>query len=265
MASRGERRRESRSPNGSDMTRFYWILGIVAVLGVGLVGYQVAAHHTGAATKPVDLKGLDDPAALMRAAQGITKGSPDAPVTIIEFADYECPLCGVFALQIQPQVEKAYVATGKAKLVFYDFPLVSIHPTSFLAARAARCAYDQDHFWQFHDEIYRKQNDWVPLKDPTRTFVGYAKGLGMDTGAFERCVNSDKHADAVTAGRELAEQLGLDGTPTIMVGLAKGMPRRLGDDVSFKAVKALVDQVLAEADSAKANAAKADGAKAGGS
>ena len=87
----------------------------------------------------------------------------------------------------------------------------------------------------------------------------------MDTGAFERCVNSDKHADAVTAGRELAEQLGLEGTPTIMVGLAKGMPRRLGDDVSFKAVRALVDQVLAEADSAKANAAKADSAEAGGS
>jgi protein-disulfide isomerase len=266
VASRGERRRKSRDSNGSDMTRFYWVLGIVAVLGLGLVGYQVAAHRAGgAATQPVDLKGLDDPAALMRAAQGITKGSPDAPVTIIEFGDYECPACGEFTLQIQPQVEKAYVATGKAKLVFYDYPLVSIHAGSFIAARAARCANDQDRFWQFHSELYRKQNDWVAKANPISAFVGYAKSLGMDGGAFQHCLESDRHADVVTADMRLAQQLGLNSTPTIMVGLAKGMPRRLGEDFSFKAVKALVDQVLAEADSAKANGAKADTAAAGGS
>jgi protein-disulfide isomerase len=259
VASRGERRRESRNPNGSDMTRFYWILGTVAVLGVGLVGYQVAARHTGAATKPVDLKGLDDPGALMKTAQGVTKGSPDAPVTIIEFGDYECPACGVFALQVQPEVEKAYVATGKAKFVFYDYPLVSIHAGSFIAARAARCAGDQDRFWQFHDELYRKQDDWVARSNPISAFVGYAKGLGMDTGAFEQCLNSDRHADVVTAGMELARQLGLDATPTIMVGLAKGMPRSLGQDFSFKSVQAVVDRLLAEADSAKGDSAKAGG------
>jgi protein-disulfide isomerase len=130
------------------MARFYWVIGIVAVIGVGLVGYQVASHHMGtAATKPLDMPGLDSATALMRAAQGITKGSPDAPVTIIEFGDYECPACRVFSLTVQPDLEKTYVDTNKAKFVFYDFPLVSIHPPSFIAARAARCADDQDRFW----------------------------------------------------------------------------------------------------------------------
>jgi protein-disulfide isomerase len=246
------------------MTRFYWILGVIAVIGVGAVGYQVASHRMGkATTAPVDLKGLDDPTALMKAAQGITKGSPDAPVTIIEFGDYECPACGVFTLQVQPDLEKAYVDSGRAKFVFYDFPLVSIHAGSFLAARAARCANDQDRFWQYHEELYKNQNQWVAQQDPGSSFVTYAKGLGMDTGAFQQCLNSDRHADVVTADMKLAEQLGLNGTPTIMVGLENAMPRRLGEDFSFKAVKALVDQLLAEADSAKADTTKAG--KTGGS
>jgi len=241
------------------MAKFYWTLGVVAVIGIGAVGYQVASHKLGhAATAPVDLTGLDDPTALMRAAQAVTKGDPNAPVTIMEFGDYECPACGVFTLTVQPQIERTYVTTGKARFVFYDFPLVSIHATSFIAARAARCASDQDRFWQYHDELYRKQSSWVPQPNPINTFIGYAKDLGMDDSAFGACLNSEKYADVVTANLRLAQQLGLSGTPTIMVGLDKGMPRRLGDDFSYKAVAALVDQVLAEA-------AAQDSAEAGGS
>jgi protein-disulfide isomerase len=259
VASRAQQRREARKSGGSDMTKFYWTLGVVAVIGVGAVGYQVASHRAGtAATAPVDLNGLDDPTALMKAAQAITKGDPNAPVTILEFGDYECPACGTFTLTIQPQVELNYVTPGKAKFVFYDFPLVSIHPTSFIAARAARCAIDQDRFWQYHEELYRKQNSWVPQANPINTFIGYAKDLGMDADAFGACLNSDKYADVVTANLKLAEQLGLNSTPTIMVGLEKGMPRRLGDDFSYKAVAALIDQVLAEA-------AAQDSTKSGGS
>ncbi|MCG6955475.1 MAG: DsbA family protein [Gemmatimonadetes bacterium] len=259
MANRAQQRREARKSGGSDMTKFYWTLGLVAVIGVGAVGYQVASHKMGtAATAPVDLKGLEDPTALMKAAQAITKGDPNAPVTILEFGDYECPACGTFALTVQPQVEAKYVTPGKAKFVFYDFPLVSIHPTSFIAARAGRCAVDQDRFWQYHDELYRNQNSWVLQANPIKTFIGYAKDLGMDADAFGACLNSDKYADVVTANLRLAQQLGLNGTPTIMVGLEKGMPKRLGDDFSYKAIAALVDQVLAEA-------AAQDSAASGGS
>ncbi len=254
MASRSERRKKSRSSSGSDMTKFYWILGVVAVVGMGAVGYQVASHRMGkAATAPVALKGLDDPSALMKAAEGVTKGSPDAPITIIEFGDYECPACGVFTLQVQPEIERAYVEAGKVKFIFYDYPLVSIHPTSFLVARAARCANDQDRFWQYHAELYRKQDGWMMKQDPIDLLVSYAKGLGMDSGAFERCVRSDRHADVVTANLKLARQLGLNSTPTIMVGLEKSMPRKLEGDFSFKSVKAVVDQLLATADSAQAD------------
>ncbi len=87
----------------------------------------------------------------------------------------------------------------------------------------------------------------MPQANPINTFIGYAKGLGMDPDAFGACLNSDKHADVVTANLRLAQQFGLSGTPTIMVGLDKGMPRRLGDDFSLQGGDGVVDQVLAEA------------------
>ena len=76
-------------------------------------------------------------------AKGVTKGPEDAPITIVEFGDFQCPACGAFAQQVKPQIELAFVESAQAKFVFYDFPIVSGHPNAFLAARAARCAEDQ--------------------------------------------------------------------------------------------------------------------------
>ena len=119
MASRGEQRRESRSGGSSEMTKFYWVLGAVAVVGVAAVGYSVGSNTFGAAaTEPIVVEGMDDMNQLVQLAQGVTKGDADAPITIVEFADYMCPACGDFALQHKPQLDLRYVETGKAKLVW---------------------------------------------------------------------------------------------------------------------------------------------------
>ena len=140
--SRAEERRQAREVGGSDMKRFYLLFGAVAAIGLGVVGYNVSAGMFGSAVStPVEVEGLDDPETLVAMARGVTKGEK-APITIVEFGDYQCPGCGSFGMSVKPLVEQAFVESGQAQFVFYDFPLVSIHPNAFLAARAARCAED---------------------------------------------------------------------------------------------------------------------------
>ncbi len=228
------------------MTKFYWILGAVAILGMAAVGYSVGSKKLGkAATEPVDVPGLDDMSTLVEKAQGVTMGQTDAQVTIAEFGDYMCPGCGEFVLTVKPRIISQYVETGKAKFIFYDFPLISIHPNSFIAARAARCAEDQGKFWAYQDQLYRHQTQWTPKQEPTGDFVTYADSVGIDSGKFEECVKSDAHADVVSANLRLAEELGLSGTPTIMVSAGSNtMPLRLAD-YDFGSIKEQVDSLLA--------------------
>lgn len=240
------------------MTKFYWVLGAVAVIGVAAVGYSVGSNSFGsAATEPVIVEGLDDPAQLMSLAQGITKGDADAPITIVEFADYQCPGCGAFALQVKPQLELQYITTGKAKFVYYDYPLISIHAHSFLASRSARCANDMGKFWEYQDQLFRNQSSWAAKTSVEGDFVDFAEAVGLDRGGFEACMKSDAFADVVTANMRLAEELGIQGTPTIMVSRGNGMARRLMS-FDFPAIKQIVDDVLAEIEAEKAAAPSGD-------
>ena len=131
---------ESIASGGSDMKKLYIILGAVVVI----VGFMMLRGGPGslipAVREPVEVVGLDDTATLVRLAQGVTRGDPDARITIVEFGDYQCPGCAGFATYVEPELLAAYVETGKAKFVYYDYPIISAHRNAFLAARAARCA-----------------------------------------------------------------------------------------------------------------------------
>ncbi|MDE2676326.1 MAG: DsbA family protein [Gemmatimonadetes bacterium] len=195
------------------MKRFYVVLGIVAVVGAAVVA--VALRGGTPVIEPVDLGDITDQE-LVDLAQGVVYGDPDAPLTIMEFADYQCPSCGYFALSVKPFVDTDYIETGQAKLVFHDFPLDQ-HPHAFLAARAARCAGDQDRYFEYHDEVFRTQMEWTGLANPAAHFKDLAGDIELDAGAFGRCLDSDMHADVVTANRRLGERLGVGGTPAIFV------------------------------------------------
>ena len=239
--SRSQERREARE-GGSDMNKLYLILGVVAVVGIGIVGYSIVSNTLGAAvSQPIAVDGMEDIERLVEMAQGVTKGDPDAPVTIIEFGDYQCPGCGGFAMSVKPQVELALVETGQAKFVFYDFPLVTIHPNAFLAARAARCADDQDLFWEYHDNLFRNQPSWSAEANPMGSFRNYAEAVGLDEGVFTACVNSDRHADVVSANMQLGAALGVSGTPTLLVE-RDGEVRRL-NNMDYQAIAAAVESL----------------------
>ena len=228
------------------MTKFYWILGAVAVIGLGAVGYSVASKTLGkAATEPVEVEGLDNMETLVAKAQGVTKGDPNAPITIAEFSDYECPACGAFAMTVKPQLDLLYVQSGKAKFVFYDFPLISIHAHSFLAARGGRCANDQGRFWEYQEVVFRNQSTWATKPNVEGDLVDYAVQAGADKGKFEACLKSDMHADVVSANMRLGNELGIDGTPTVMISMGRGMARRLMS-ADFESIQSVIENLLAQ-------------------
>jgi protein-disulfide isomerase len=216
----------------NELTKFYWTLGAVAVLGVALVGYQVGSKaFADTVSEPIEMAGLDDPTKLMGVVHPVVKGEASAPFTIIEFADFQCPACAQFYQQVEPLIQSEFVATGKAKFAYYDFPLTQAHPNAFLAARAGHCAEDQQRFWEYHDVLYRNQNRWAGAPNPAGLFEDYAEQVGMDGGAFNACLRSDKHADVVTANMELGAQMQVPGTPTIYVTRGGGMGRRVSGSI----------------------------------
>lgn len=197
------------------MKNFYIVLGLVAITGVVVVGLALGGGGT-PASEAVDLGEIGNEE-LLELAQGAVYGDPDAPITIMEFGDYECPTCAYFALAVKPQADLAYIQNGQAKLVFHDFPLPHLHPQAFLAARAARCAGDQDRYFEYHDQLFATQRDWSGPASAAGHFKQLADDLGLDGRAFESCLDSDLHADVVTANKMLGERLGVTGTPNIFV------------------------------------------------
>ncbi|MDH3269786.1 MAG: DsbA family protein [Gemmatimonadota bacterium] len=240
--SRSEQRRQAREGE-SESNKILYVLGAVAVIGIGAFLYTAGSSaFSSAATAPVELTIASDEE-LIELAQGVSLGDPDAPVTIVEFGDYQCPGCGSFAMQVKPQIDATLVQSGRAEFVFYDFPLVQIHPNAFLAARAARCAGDQGKYWEFHQEVFRNQSRWSSATMPTSAFEDYAETVGVDGGEFSSCVNSDRHADVVSANMELGARMGVSGTPTIMIN-ADGQVRRL-NAVDFPSIVGAIDAMTA--------------------
>jgi protein-disulfide isomerase len=207
------------------MKKFYIIIGVVAVAGIAVVALALRGGGS-AATEPVDLGELAD-AELLELAQGMLLGDPAAPVTIMEFGNYQCPACRQFALLVKPQVEMAYIETGQAKFVYYDYPNPGF-PHSFLAARAARCAGDQERYFDYHDAVYGTFDDWAMLGNAAGHFEDLAHDIGLDTDAFDECLNSDRFADVVTANVTLGQRLGVPNTPGILVHHGTGPAQRLG-------------------------------------
>ncbi len=195
------------------MRKFYLALGVLTLVGAVAVGY--AMRGGSAATEPVDLGDLVD-SELVALAQGVVDGDAEAPVTIMEFGNYQCPACMTFALQVKPQIDLAYIESGQAKFRYHDFPIQNF-PHSFLAARAARCAGDQDRYFDYHDEVYRTLPEWSTPRDPSGHFRDLARDVGLDGDAFGDCLDSERHADVVTANFMLGQRMGVAGTPTVFV------------------------------------------------
>jgi protein-disulfide isomerase len=195
----------------SSLTPLYLLLGLIVLAGAGVLFTQTRASAP--ATQPVP---VEKTAAQLQSLQGISMGQANAPLTIYEFADFQCGGCAQWATFMEPLIKERLVNTGKARYVFYDFPL-GMHQHAFLAARAGRCANEQQKFWPYHGLLFQNQAKWSYESDAASLFEEYAQQAGLDRGAFEQCLRSDKYAREVSESYKLGESLGVNGTPTVFV------------------------------------------------
>lgn len=139
------------------------------------------------------------------------KGLESAPVTIIEFSDFECPFCARFIEQTLPQIEEKYIKTGKVKLVFRDFPL-PFHRNAQKAHQAAECADEQGRFWEYHDLLFE---NYQSLDE--KSLKNYAENIGLNMTQFNECLNSEEMASEVQKDLNDGSQYGVRGTPTFFI------------------------------------------------
>jgi protein-disulfide isomerase len=160
-------------------------------------------------------------------------GDPKAPVTIIEYSDYQCPFCKRFFDETELQLRKEYIETGKVKMIYRDFPLPG-HPYAMPAAEAANCAKDQGKFWAYHDLIFKNQNNLATID-----YLKLAEELKMNVSEFKNCLDSKKYTQKIQNDYNLGSKIGVDGTPTFFVN-----GKQIVGAQPYYAFKSVIDQEL---------------------
>jgi protein-disulfide isomerase len=231
---------------------------LAGVVGIVIIGGAFVLTQTPSATS------LPSPMAPVKttppdiASSGQVLGDPNAPATVDVYSDFRCTGCFAFAMEIEPNIVKDYVATGKAKLVYHDYVIID-HLTggteSRDAANAALCAADQGKFWLFHDWLFTNQsaqekNGYMTID--RLLYMGKAAGLNMAT--FEPCVRQGSHLDQVAA-EESAAPSGVSSTPTIFVnGTKVENPNGANYIPTYDDIKAAIEGVLNPSASASPSA-----------
>jgi protein-disulfide isomerase len=178
------------------------------------------SSSSSSSTSPVDTSKLVSPNSYI--TSGFVDGNylpatTSATTTLVEFGDYECPACGVYA----PYVKQLLTDfAGKINFVFRNYPL-SEHSNALISAYAVEAAGRQRKYWQMHEKVYATQSDWVNLSDPKSVFIGYAKNLGLDVNKFTADMNSSQIKDIVQNDVNDGNAVGLTETPTFYLNNLK--------------------------------------------
>lgn len=224
---------------GDEGSSRMWLYGGIALLVIALiysVGIFMRSRSNAGSTSVSDMAPVNfDPA---NDQFGVAIGPADAKVVVREFADYQCPACGGFE-PVLAQMRKDYVDTGKVRFVFFDFPL-DIHKNALVAAQVARCAGEQNHYWEMHDYLYAHQAEWGDLADPADKFVSYAGATGVEGSKLMSCIRTGATRQAVLRSQDFGNAYGLTATPTFAVN---GKAHAGG--ISYADLKTLIDQQLA--------------------
>jgi len=160
-------------------------------------------------------------------------GPEDAPITIIEFSDFQCPYCARWHEQVFLRLREEYPDT--IRVVYRDFPLTSIHPEAVPAAEAANCAGEQGAYWEFHDALFSGENGLGK-----EAYTSYASDLGLDMEGFTECIESGRHNDEIMADLNYAAELGVQSTPTFFLN---GLP--IVGAQPYEVFKQIIEQELA--------------------
>jgi protein-disulfide isomerase len=147
---------------------------------------------------------------------GYAEGAADAPVTVIEFSDFGCPFCAMFAQGSYPELRRDFIATGQVRWVFVPF-VMGMFPNGAEAARAGECAGEQGRFREMKLRIYAGQNEWKGSRNATSVFAGYARELGLDEARFASCYRDDRAGTRTRTNNRAADALGVRATPSFLI------------------------------------------------
>ncbi len=240
------------------------ILGLVLVIGIA--AFFAGSYVTNLNSNQISEKDLDDAIAKLELKilqnQLPTKqpqlpvkisadndpiiGNPDAPITIIEFSDFQCPFCARFHSQTLPLILDEYIEQGKVKLVFRDFPIQSIHPNALPASIAAECANEQGKFKEMHDMLFDNQNEWnkQDTVDALSSFSQYATNIQLEQETFDSCLTNGKYIEEIKKDLDDGRNYGVSGTPGFFVGNDEIGYVELKGAQPFESFKKIIDAQL---------------------
>jgi protein-disulfide isomerase len=195
----------SREKSLKTAIRRFRLKAVAAVVLLFAVGTLCGAQSTS------EVRGNDPRILSLEGTPSI--GNKQTRFAIVEFGDYQCPFCGVYATQTFPQLVAAYVETGKVRYFFKDAPIEAIHPQAFKAAEAAHCAGAQGKYWTLHDRLFQNQRALMP-----NDLTAHAAAIGLDVDKFQHCLDGATFAARIRDDLQEAKKQGVRGTPQFFLG-----------------------------------------------
>jgi protein-disulfide isomerase len=188
------------------MKFYYFLIPIMigVITGVFLVSYQPENENS----------------KILTVSKLIEGGSPvwgdsNAPITILEWGDYQCTFCYKFHQDTLNKINEEYIQTGKVKIIFKDFPLNG--PDSKLAAEATYCAHDQNRYWEYHNQLYEnwagERTGWITKE----VLSEFAKTIDLDIAEFNKCLDESKYKNKINSIYEFGSEIGINATPSFLV------------------------------------------------
>ena len=232
----GKRSRKTR-PSGNPKTK-YIIIGIICAV--------IAAGVYAASLDPDSIKAPDPNSTRLSldTRQGSpVLGDPSAPVTIVEFGDYQCPFCKRWNENTKPVIEKNLIETGKASLIYVDFPIIG--PDSTTVHAGSYCAADQGLYWRYHDFVYLNQgheNDGWANAENLKSLV--SKMNGIDSDLFNECLDSKKYENRVSDNRKIARDAGATSTPSFIIIPPEGSGETIIGAQPYGTFQKVVDEMI---------------------
>jgi len=237
------------------------VISVAVLLGAILITLAIVGNSSSSRVESKNLVGIEKkdntPPPEEAPTEGVVSiandpvlGKKDAPVTIVEFSDYECPFCKRAFTDVLPQLKKEYIETGKVKLVYKDFPL-DFHANAQKEAEAAQCAFDQggdSAYYQFHDSIFSQtKGNGTGLALTELPLI--AKKLGLDQSKFQQCLDSGKNEKEVKDDMAEGQKVGVSGTPSWIIGKSNGDSiegKLIVGAQPYAALKEVIDSALEE-------------------
>jgi protein-disulfide isomerase len=215
-------------------TSFAFIFSLIALVLSGYNTYKLTGTLAQPSVPGAVANNFEKPEKILKdLPKGVpVLGNPSAKLTIVEFADFQCPFCGKFHKEVFPAIKAKYIDTGKVKFVYMDYAFLG--QESLDTAEAAKCANEQGRFWEYHDEIYNNQKGENKGVFNQAVLKGFAQKLALNMDDFNRCVSDTRYDKAISDEMILGSKYGISGTPGFLIG--KQMVKGASNLASFEQV-----------------------------